>query len=76
MFMVNIATTSMNKMDVHITYNTGDQVWYKEVDGEKVVTKIIAHDGVTWETGTTFSGKQNGLQRGELFMIGGLTKAT
>lgn len=54
--MANIAI--MNKGETHITYNTGDQVWYKEVSGEKVVTKIITHDGVTWETGKTFSGKQ------------------
>lgn len=42
---------------IHIIYNTGDQIWLTYVDGHQKVVRVIAHDGVYWESGMTSLGR-------------------
>lgn len=32
-------------------YNTADQVWTSRRYGQRVVVKVVTHDGLTWEEG-------------------------
>lgn len=44
---------------IHLTYNTGDQIWVAYINSKPVVVRIITHDGVYWESGMASLGRTN-----------------
>lgn len=44
---------------IHIVYNTGDQIWIIYLHNKPVVSRIITHDGVYWDSGMTSLGRVN-----------------
>lgn len=48
---MEIVATTVDQKEHHIKYNNGDQIWYIMLNDQMLVTKVISHDGVTWQTG-------------------------